>query len=81
MDLSNLPTTGDVARRLELTEQRLQTVLRGTPGLRPPLVAGKRRWRPEDVAALERRLAELSGEAPPPDPERPKPPPGRRRRQ
>lgn len=58
-------TTGEVARRLGVTEQRIQTVLRSTPGLRPPLVSGKRRWRPEDVRALRERLAELSGSGDP----------------
>lgn len=56
--------TGEVARQLGVTELRIQTVLRSTPGLRPELVGGKRRWRPEDVRALRERLAELSGDAP-----------------
>lgn len=56
----DLPTTGAVARRLGVSEARVQTVLRTTPTIRPPLVSGKRRWRPEDVAALEARLASLA---------------------
>ena len=49
--------TGQVGALLGVSEQRVQTVLRSTPGLRPPVVAGKRRWRPEDVRALRERLA------------------------
>lgn len=56
-----LPTTGEVAQRLGVSEQRVQAVLRSTPGLRPQIAGGKRRWRPEEVVALEKRLAELSG--------------------
>lgn len=55
-------TTGQVAERLGVSEIRVQTVLRSTPGLRPPLVGGKRRWREADVTALAARLAELAGE-------------------
>lgn len=54
------PTTGEVARRLGVSEARVQTVLRTTPAIRPPLVSGKRRWRPEDIRALEARLAALA---------------------
>lgn len=61
-DLTQLPTTGEVARRLGVSEARVQTVLRTTPEIRPPLAGGKRRWRPEDVTALEARLAELGSE-------------------
>ena len=60
-DLKELPGTGEVARRLGVSEPRVQELLRSTPGLRPPLVGGKRRWRPADVRALEARLAELRG--------------------
>ena len=54
-------TTGEVARKLGVTERRVQDVLRARPGLSPPLVGGKRRWSPAHVRALQARLAELSG--------------------
>lgn len=59
MTEKKLRTTGEVAALLGVSEQRVQTVLRSTPDLRPPLVGGKRSWRPEDVKALRARLAEL----------------------
>lgn len=61
---ANWPTTGEVAEQLGISEARLQTVLRTTPGIRPPKVGGKRRWRPADVQALQERLAELEGRRP-----------------
>lgn len=61
MEPSKLPTTGQVARDLGVSERRVQDVLRAMPDLRPPLFQGKRRWSPSDVAALRERLAELDG--------------------
>lgn len=57
-DLAKLPGTGDVARSLKppLTEAQVNAILRRRPEIRPPVVAGRRRWRPEDVAALEQHL-------------------------
>jgi hypothetical protein len=56
-------TTGGVARRLSLelgillAEGQLQGILRRRPEIAPPLVRGRRRWRPEDVDTLRAYLA------------------------
>lgn len=61
---SDMPTTtGGVARLLGVTEQRVQTVLRRAPEVRPPLVGGKRQWRPEDVRAMRAALESTTGGA------------------
>jgi len=52
-------STGAVARELGVTEARIQTVLRGRPELKPPVVARKCLWEGEHVAALRVRLCEL----------------------
>lgn len=54
-------STGEVARKLGVTERRIQDVLRARPDLAPPVTAGKRRWSPAHVRALKARLDELSG--------------------
>lgn len=35
-----------------LTERRICEILRRTPTLRPPVLAGRRQWAPEHVAML-----------------------------
>lgn len=55
-------STGEVARELsretghELTEKRINALLRRTPSIRPPLVGGRRAWRAGDVAELKKML-------------------------
>lgn len=54
MQFTNLPTTGKVGRSLNppMTEAAINSLLRRCAEVAPPIVRGKRRWRPEDVAAL-----------------------------
>lgn len=63
MSLDQLPMTGEVARRLTqelgvpISECLVNGILRRTPAIAPPIKNRRRRWRPEDVAALRQRLA------------------------
>lgn len=59
-DLERLPTTGEVARSHGLAEGQLQALIRHRAELQPPLVRGRRRWRPEDVERLRAVLAARS---------------------
>ncbi|MCW8138228.1 MAG: hypothetical protein KIT58_04915 [Planctomycetota bacterium] len=52
--------TGAVARSRGLTGCQLQAILHRRPEITPPVVAGRRVWTKEDLAALDRYLAGLN---------------------
>jgi hypothetical protein len=55
--LADLPSTGEIASRVGLTEGQVNAIVRRVPGIRPPIDGNRRRWRPEDVEALTAYLA------------------------
>jgi hypothetical protein len=59
--LNTFPTTGEVARQHELSEGQLNSILRRIQAIKPPIIGGRRRWRPEDVRSLEDYLARVRG--------------------
>ena len=61
-NLESLPGTGAVGKQLNppLTEAQVNAILRRRGEIVPPVVRGRRRWRPEDVEALRRYVTNTS---------------------
>lgn len=49
--------TSEACRLLGITQKRLNAIIGDHPDLRPPIVAGRRIWAPEHIAALAAEVA------------------------